>query len=120
MDSADTKKNIRKNWARRRVERGVKIAIFGIVAVVVFGFVVKGLWNWLMPPLFGLHTLTFWQGLGLLVLSWILFGGLRGGPGRYRHHGFRERWEEMTPEQREKFREGMCGGGRATLAEQKD
>jgi Ca2+/H+ antiporter, TMEM165/GDT1 family len=115
--------NIKRNWVKRRVQRGVKFAMFGLVAITVFGFLVRSLWNWLMPPLFGLHALTFWQALGLLVLSWILFGGLRGGPGRYRHRRFRERWEEMTPEQREKARAGMCGHGRdlgAPLAEQKD
>jgi hypothetical protein len=86
--------------------------MFGLVAITVFGFVVKGLWNWLMPPLFGLHALTFWQALGLLVLSWILFGAFRGRPGHYGRRRFRERWEEMTPEQREKFRAGMYGHGR--------
>ena len=44
--------------------RVMKFAVFGVVAVAVFGFVVRGLWNWLMPPLFGLHALTFWQALG--------------------------------------------------------
>jgi len=91
------------------VQRVVKFAMFGAVAITVFGSVVRGLWNWLMPPLFGLHSLTFWQALGLLVLSWILCGGLRGGPGRYGRRRFRERWEGMTPEQREKVRAGMCG-----------
>ena len=115
--------NLKRNWVRRRVRRVVKFAMFGVVAITVFGFVVRGLWNWLMPPLFGLHALTFWQALGLLVLSWILFGGLRGGPGRYGRRRFRERWEAMTPEQREKVRAGMCGHGRdfgAPVAEQKD
>ena len=123
MESENMKRNSTENWVRRRVARGVKVAMFGIAAVVVFGFVVRTLWNWLMPSLFGLHPVTFWQGLGLLMLSWILFGGLRGGPGRYRRRRFRERWEEMTPEQREKLRIGMCGGGRdlgGPLAEQKD
>ncbi len=115
--------NLRGTWVRSRVARGVKFAVFGLVAITVFGFVVKGLWNWLVPPLFGLHALTFLQALGLLALSWILFGGFRGGPGRYRPRPFGERWEEMTPEQREKFRAGMCGQSRdsgATPAEQKD
>ena len=123
MDSEVVKSNNTENWVRRRVARGVKIAMFGIGALVVFGFVFKGLWNWLMPSLFGLHTLSFWQGLGLLALSWILFGGLRGGPGRYGHRRFRDRWERMTPEQREKFRAGMCGAGRdlgRPLAEQQN
>jgi Ca2+/H+ antiporter, TMEM165/GDT1 family len=91
-----------KNW----VERGVKFAMFGVAAIIVFGFLVRGLWNWLMPPLFGLHALTFAQAWGLLALSWILFGGLRGGgrPGGHWRRSFVERWEQMTPEEREKMR----------------
>jgi hypothetical protein len=65
MDSED----MRRDWVRRRVRRDARFAMFGIVAVTVFGFVVKALWNALMPTLFGLHALTFWQALGLLLLS---------------------------------------------------
>jgi hypothetical protein len=75
----------------------------------LFGLAVQALWNWLLPPLFGWHTITFWQALGLLLLCRILFGGF-GGHGRDRGHnrGCRaDRWERMTPEEREKFREGM-------------
>ena len=46
--------------------------------VVVVGEIVKQLWNWLLPPIFGWHEITRWQGLGLLALCRILFGG-RGG-----------------------------------------
>ena len=100
----------------RRVTRILKFALFAVLFLVVFGFFVKGLWNWLMPPLFGLHLITYWQALGILILSKVLFGGFRGG-----HHGppgwrwrrrMIERWEKMTPEEREKFRQGMhshCG-----------
>jgi hypothetical protein len=95
------------------VFRGIRIAIFIIVGVVVFGFIVEGLWNVLIPPIFGWHTITFWQGIGLLLLSKILFGGFhRHGPGGRNHwkHRMKERWEHMTPEDREKFRQGMrCG-----------
>jgi hypothetical protein len=94
----------------------LKIAIFLTIAIAVFGNVVTYLWNWLMPTLFGLPAITFSQALGLLVLSWILFGGfrgLRGGPGYRRRWQRRmmERWEQMTPEEREKFRQGLgrCG-----------
>jgi predicted Fe-S protein YdhL (DUF1289 family) len=77
-----------------------------------FGEIVMHLWNWLAPTLFGWHTITFWQGLGLLVLCRILFGGW-GGRGGGRSKGKRERWARMTPEEREKFRQNMrsrCGG----------
>jgi len=88
--------------------RIVKIAIFAIVAAFLFGFVVMGLWNWLMPALFGLKVIGYWQAWGLLVLSWILFGGLRGGHhhGHWRRH-MHERWAKMTPEEREQFRHKM-------------
>ena len=94
--------------------KGTKIALFALIAIVVFGFIVKSLWNVLMPPIFGWHMITFWQGLGLLLLSKILFGGFhRHGGGRNHWRArMKDRWEHMTPEEREKFRNGMrCGRG---------
>ena len=95
------------------VLKGIRIAIFVIIGAAVLGFIVKGLWNVLIPPIFGWHTITFWQGIGLLLLSKILFGGFHrhGGPGRGRwQQRMKDRWEQMTPEEREKFRNGMrCG-----------
>jgi hypothetical protein len=69
------------------------------------------LWNWLMPAVFGWHVINYWQALGLLILSKILFGGFRGGPHRHWRwrRGMMERWEKMTPEEREKFRNSMRG-----------
>lgn len=98
----------------RWVRRGLKIGLIAIVALTVFGFLVMALWNWLAPAVLGLHTITFWQALGILILSKILFGGFRGRPG-YGGHWRRRmsaRWEQMSPEEREKFRQGMfsrCG-----------
>jgi len=94
--------------------RFLKFAVFAIIAVAVFGFVVMSLWNWLIPSIIGWHAITYWQALGLLILSKILFSGFRGGPGRHGHWRGRmmERWGQMTPEEQEKFREGMrmrCG-----------
>jgi hypothetical protein len=98
---------------RHPVLKGIRIALFVVIATIAFGFIVKSLWNVLMPPIFGWHTITFWQGLGLLVLSKILFGGFHrhGGRGgnRWRQR-MKDRWENMTPEERDKFRTGMrCG-----------
>jgi hypothetical protein len=96
---------------RNRSVRVLKFGLFAVLFVIVFSFVVLRLWNWLMPAVFGWHVITFWQALGLLVLSKILFGGFRGGPGRHMYWRQRmiERWEKMTPEEREKFRQGMRG-----------
>jgi hypothetical protein len=77
-----------------------------VLAGWVFGEIVMHLWNWLMPILFGWHAITFWQGLGLLVLCRILFGGFSGNKGGHRREKG-ERWARMTPEEREKFRQNM-------------
>ena len=71
----------------------------------------RQLWNWLLPPLFGLRQITFWQALGLLALCRILFGGF-GRHGCYRsdiRRRMAERWEQMAPEERERFRQGIRG-----------
>jgi hypothetical protein len=92
----------------RWIMRGLKIAAIAIVAVAVFGFILMYLWNWLAPEVFGARTITFWQAIGILVLSKILFGGFRGRPGGgHWRHRMRDRWAQMTPEERERFREGM-------------
>ena len=89
------------------------------VVIAIGGEIVMHLWNWLLPALFGWREVTFWQAVGLLALCRILFGGW-GRHGGYRS-AFRrrmaERWERMTPEERERFREGMrgrCGFGPST------
>lgn len=76
-----------------------------VLFVAVGGHLVRWLWNTLLPPLFGLPAVTFWQALGLLVLSRILFGGfgMNGGSGSH----YRRRWEALTPEERERVRERM-------------
>jgi len=103
--------------------------IAGIIVLVIaagtgFSFAVMLLWNALIPDIFGLGIISFWQALGLLVLSRLLFGGHgHGGPGFGRHRKFRgfghknairEKWMNMTPEQRKEFvnrrKEHMCGG----------
>ena len=117
-----------------RLTRLMIIAPLAILGMVIFTFiggeVVMLLWNWLTPALFGLREITFWQAIGLLALCRILFGGFGLGGGGHRNSRRRmegrvrermrermdERWEQMTPEEREKFRQGMrsCGGGQTT------
>jgi hypothetical protein len=88
-------------------KRLLLMAPFAIVGIVVFAFiggeVVRLLWNWLLPELFGFPQITFWQALGLLALCRILFGGsgIMGG----RRSRFGPRLDPMTAEQREHFRQ---------------
>jgi hypothetical protein len=94
----------------RVFQRVLGILLIILIVAAGFGQAVLHLWNWLMPPIFGWRTITYWQALGLLGLSWIFFGGWRGPMfGMHRRHHMRERWEQMTPEQREAFRKGMRG-----------
>lgn len=96
-----------------------KMILFVPLAIAAFTFITMSLWNWLVPVLFNGPVLSFWQALGLLVLSKILFGGFRGrrgGPGGHMRDRWRRRWEEkmkhMTPEQREELRrkwKARCG-----------
>jgi hypothetical protein len=93
--------------------KGLKFLVFAGLAVGALGFVVMSLWNALLPAITSLHAITFVQALGLLLLSRILFGGLRRH-GHWRQR-LRDRWEHMTPEQREQLRaafvarSGRCG-----------
>jgi hypothetical protein len=83
-----------------------------LLVVVAIGLVVMMLWNALMPSLFGLRAIGFWEGLGLFLLARLLFGGFRGRGEWHWRHRMHERWSSMTPEERAKFREGMaarCG-----------
>jgi len=84
-----------------------------IVGMALFCFIggelVMRLWNWLLPPLFGWRQISFWQAFGILALCRILFGRSgwhRAGRSHFRRHR-EERCRNMTPEEREKFRQGM-------------
>jgi hypothetical protein len=96
-----------------RFFKAFKIPVFVAVAMTVLSFVTMHLWNWVMPAIFGLKTITWLQALGLLLLCKILGGGFYrhggGGRGRGWKRGMAERWEKMTPEERERFRAGMQG-----------
>ncbi len=90
---------------RKRIVRVFMLLPIGLAAVVVFGLVVMGLWNALLPQLLGVKAIGFWQALGVLLLCRILFGGFGGGGHRGRRRDKELRWERMTPEERERMRE---------------
>ncbi len=101
---------MKKYW----ILKGIKMGLLFILAVLAIGFVVMYLWNWLIPALFNGPVISFYQALGILVLSKILFGGFKKGghcnqchKGGWRGH-LKEKMENkmscMTPEEREKFK----------------
>ncbi len=98
---------MRRHW----LARALKFALLAALLLAVASFVVMSLWNWVLPPATGWREIGYWQAMGLLVLARILFGGLHGHAGRHWHwrHRMRERMAQMTPEEREKFRQAMFG-----------
>lgn len=89
----------------------------GMAALVTW--ILMSLWNWLMPIIFDLTTITFWQALGLLVLSKILFGGFSGGKkgggcnGAHSHRGwkhkFKNKWANMSENDKMKWESKFAG-----------
>jgi hypothetical protein len=107
-----TSKKRKLFWIVPAVIVGIALLIF------IGGEIVMRLWNWLLPALFGWKQIGFWQAVGLLALCRILFGshGFRSGPRSHARRRIKERmnerWAQMTPEERERYRQswrGRCG-----------
>jgi hypothetical protein len=78
-------------WRHRSpVGRALRIAglvVLGVVGAALFalafGWLVMIIWNWVMPPVFGLGAIGYWQAFGIVILAKLIFGGVGGA----RHHG---------------------------------
>jgi hypothetical protein len=75
-----------------------------VILLAALSGAVMLLWNWLIPEIFGLTAINFWQASGLLVLGRILFGGFgHGGMMHHHRNPMHEKWMKMTPEQQKEF-----------------
>lgn len=87
-------------------KRRVLVLPFMIFVAAAFGFFTMLLWNNLCPMLFHLPIINFWQALGLLILTRLLFGGMGhhavGHAFNWRKN-IRDKWEKMSPDDRERF-----------------
>ncbi|MFT6854745.1 MAG: hypothetical protein ACJA0X_000712 [Cyclobacteriaceae bacterium] len=97
--------------------RYLKIGLFATVAIAVLLFGFMWLWNWLMPSIFGASVIDIYQAAGLLLLSRILFGSWGGkhqsNPKSSKKNwvtNMKTRWQNMTPDEKEKFKDrwGWC------------
>ena len=79
--------------------------MLGAAAFALFGWLLMTLWNLALVPAVGANLISFWQALGILVLSRLLLGGM-GGRRKWGHRmAMREKWMNMSAEEKEKFRE---------------
>jgi Ca2+/H+ antiporter, TMEM165/GDT1 family len=104
---------MRRRFNERKFFMFVPLVLAGIA---VFTGIVMWLWNNVLAVVLHISLISFWQALGLLVLSKILFGGFRGGGGGWGRHKWKsdmiQRWDAMSGEEKEKFRgewEKRCG-----------
>lgn len=84
----------------RKIAIGIALFLGFVVFIFVGGLVVQWLWNWLLPDIFALRRVTFWEALGLLALCRILFGGFGKGGGATHHRGperHRPWWKQPKP-----------------------
>jgi len=72
---------------------------FACVMAFVFGLVVQWIWNWLMPGLFGLGEISYWQAFGMIILGRIIFGGIG-----HHDHGHGTRKSDPSVRRHEPFR----------------
>jgi len=76
--------DFKKQGVRWKIARLIAFGIGGVALAALFalvlGFVVQWLWNWLMPDIFSLKLISYWQAFGLVLLGRLLFGG-------FGHHG---------------------------------
>jgi hypothetical protein len=76
--------------------------VFAVLFAFVFGIVVKLLWNALMPAIFGLGTITYWQAVGIVVLARLVFGSFGEHHGHRKHRGYR--WHHGHHGMHDRFR----------------
>lgn len=111
-------------WIFKKV---LMVLLFGTAAIFLFGFIVMNLWNAILPAVLHVGVISFWQALGILILCKILFGGFHGGRGRgprgwgdKMRGNMREKWMNMSDQEREQFRQqwkNRCAGWRRPSSE---
>jgi hypothetical protein len=99
MSDSESKHGRRKPWSEWSVRAkvgmilGAAVAVPGLLALC--GAVTMWLWNWLMPEIFRLPAIGFWQAIGILVLAQILFKGGHGAHAGRRQWKKRQVWKHM-------------------------
>ncbi|MEO8712859.1 MAG: hypothetical protein ABI405_12080 [Parafilimonas sp.] len=97
---------------RNRNKFFIGIPLIIIAGILLISFIVMQLWNAILPSVLNVHPITYWQAVGILILSKILFGSFGRRNFSSREKGWprgmhwRQKWMNMSDEERAKFREG--------------
>jgi hypothetical protein len=89
----------------RNVFKYIGFGILGIGFIIGVVFGVQALWNWLIPDLFNGPEITYWQTVGLFILSKILLTGVAPGSRHDKDSKWRKKYQERCREQEDKVQE---------------
>lgn len=95
-------------FLRHGIAKFIFFSAMAIVFVFAVGNIVMYLWNWILPDAIGAKEITFWKAIGLFVLTRILFGGFKSKGserGRRKRRAWKEKWKNMTDEERTEFKQ---------------
>lgn len=84
--------------------------IFSVLAFIfLIPYVLMLLWNGILPKVIHVETISYWQAVGIFIISKILFGGLKmkgcGGEKQKITQKLQDKWMNMTPEEKEIFKQ---------------
>ena len=95
------------------IKKIIGFSILAIAFAALLAYVVMLLWNGVLTQVVTVSTISFYQAIGLLVLSKILFGGFPsgkhhcnqcGGGGHWKNE-LKEKWHGMSPEERDQLKQ---------------
>jgi Ca2+/H+ antiporter, TMEM165/GDT1 family len=88
------------------VKKIIGFLLLAPMAIALFTWIVMLLWNGVLVAVTGVGVVSFWQAMGILVLSKILFGGFRGGSrGGHWKQEMKSKWQNMSDEERIQFKQ---------------
>lgn len=110
---------VKERW--HKTPKWIKITGFTLLGIAgavllgfLFGYLIQVLWNWLMPGIFGLREITYWEGVGLFILARFIFGCSFGGGGKEekKHKHKKSDWDKAKEEIKAEFKKEFdkdCG-----------
>ena len=91
------------------IKKIIGFSLLGIIIVALLGYTVMFLWNHILVSVVSVSVINFWQAMGILALSKILFGGFHGRcsscKGGHWKNEMKEKWQGMSDEEREKIKQ---------------